>query len=50
LPVEDDGETLLYHCLDIDQPVAAELASEETALMRVIGGNGSDHIERGFYR
>ncbi|MGB7949384.1 MAG: Na+/H+ antiporter subunit E [Candidatus Binatia bacterium] len=50
LPVEDDGETLLYHCLDIDQPVAAELASEETALVQVIGGNNSDHIERGFYR
>lgn len=38
LPVEDDGETLLYHCLDIDQPVAAELASEETVLVQVIGG------------
>src|SRR5262245_56040095 len=50
LPVEDDGETLLYHCLDIDQPVAAELASEETALMQVIGGYSSDHIERGFNR
>jgi len=50
LPVEDDGETLLYHCLDIDQPVAAELASEETALVQVIGGYSSDHIERGFNR
>jgi multicomponent Na+:H+ antiporter subunit E len=50
LPVQDDGETLLYHCLDIEQPVAAELASEETALVQVIGGYSSDHIERGFNR
>jgi multicomponent Na+:H+ antiporter subunit E len=46
LPVQDDGETLLYHCLDIDQPVAAELAREETALAQVIGGYSSDHIEQ----
>jgi multicomponent Na+:H+ antiporter subunit E len=50
LSVEDDGETLLYHCLDIEQPVAADLASEETALVQVIGGFSSDHIERGFNR
>src|SRR5215475_8540612 len=47
LPVEDDGETLLYHCLDVDQPVAAELASEETALAQVLGGHNPDHAERG---
>jgi multicomponent Na+:H+ antiporter subunit E len=47
LPVEDDGETLLYHCLDIQQPVAAELASEETALARVLGSHNADPIERG---
>jgi multicomponent Na+:H+ antiporter subunit E len=39
LPVEDDGETLLYHCLDIGQPVAAELADEETAFARALGGS-----------
>jgi len=29
LSVQDDGETLLYHCLDIGQPVLEELAEEE---------------------
>jgi multicomponent Na+:H+ antiporter subunit E len=47
LPVEDDGETLLYHCLDIGQPVAAELAGEETALGQALGGYNTDHTERG---
>jgi multicomponent Na+:H+ antiporter subunit E len=50
LPVEDDGETLLYHCLDIDQPVAAELASEETVLAQALGGDNADRIERGSRR
>jgi multicomponent Na+:H+ antiporter subunit E len=45
LPVEDDGETLLYHCLDIDQPVAAELAAEETAFAETIGGRNADHAD-----
>jgi multicomponent Na+:H+ antiporter subunit E len=44
LPVEDDGETLLYHCLDIGQPVVAELAAEETAFAKALGG---DDTERG---
>jgi multicomponent Na+:H+ antiporter subunit E len=47
LPVEDDGETLLYHCLDIEQPVAAELATEETALAQVADGYNADPIDRG---
>jgi multicomponent Na+:H+ antiporter subunit E len=47
LPVEDDGETLLYHCLDIEQPVAAELASEEAVLTHALGGDNADHIDRG---
>jgi multicomponent Na+:H+ antiporter subunit E len=47
LPVEDDGETLTYHCLDIGQPVVAELAAEETALAQVLGGHNPDHTERG---
>jgi multicomponent Na+:H+ antiporter subunit E len=47
LPVEDDGETLLYHCLDIGQPVAAELASEETAFAEALGGHNADHTEQG---
>jgi multicomponent Na+:H+ antiporter subunit E len=47
LPVEDDGEALLYHCLDIGQPVAAELASEETVLAETLHGHNTDHTERG---
>jgi len=47
LPVEDDGETLLYHCLDTGQPVAAELCSEEKALAEALGGDDADHTERG---
>lgn len=47
LPIEDDGETLLYHCLDIEQPVAAELATEETALAQAVGGDNADPIDRG---
>jgi multicomponent Na+:H+ antiporter subunit E len=50
LPVEDDGETLLYHCLDIEQPVAAELASEETVLAQAVGGDHADRIEQGSRR
>ncbi len=34
VPAEDDGESLLYHCLDVRQPVAAQLAAEETAFAR----------------
>ena len=47
LPVEDDGETLLYHCLDIEQPVAAELATEETVLAHAVGNDGADPVDRG---
>jgi multicomponent Na+:H+ antiporter subunit E len=38
LPVDtnEDG-TLLIHCLDIDQPAAAQLAVEEAAFMRAVG-------------
>lgn len=34
LAVRDDEQGLLYHCLDIDRPVTAELAAEETAVSR----------------
>ena len=47
LSVADDGETLLCHCLDIGQPVAAELASEEAALAQALGGHNADQTERG---
>lgn len=36
VPVRDDEQGLLYHCLDVDQPVAAELAAEEAAVSRVL--------------
>ncbi|WP_294532646.1 Na+/H+ antiporter subunit E [uncultured Rhodoblastus sp.] len=34
LPVEIDGDTVLIHCLDIKQPVAKNLAAQETLFMR----------------
>jgi multicomponent Na+:H+ antiporter subunit E len=37
VPAGDDGEHLVYHCLDVDQPVVAQLAAEETALSRAVG-------------
>jgi multicomponent Na+:H+ antiporter subunit E len=36
VPVDEDGESLLYHCLDVGQPVAEQLAAEEAVLRRVI--------------
>ncbi len=35
---EQDG-ALLYHCLDVDQPVAAQLAAEEAVLRRALNGS-----------
>ena len=31
VPCADEDGTLLYHCLDVEQPVVEELAEEETA-------------------
>jgi len=36
VPAEEDGETLLYHCLDVGQPIAEQLAAEEAAFARVL--------------
>ena len=39
----DDSGGLLIHCLDVGQPVAAQLAEEEALFVRAIGwtdGNG----------
>lgn len=36
LMVRDDEQGLLYHCLDLDQPVAAELAQEESIVSRAL--------------
>jgi len=37
LPVADDGEAVLFHCLDVAQPIAAQLGAEEAAFRRVLG-------------
>lgn len=42
VPAGDEGGTLLYHCLDVEQPVAAQLAEEEAALSRALGGSRRD--------
>jgi multicomponent Na+:H+ antiporter subunit E len=34
VPAGEEGGQLIYHCLDVDQPVASGLAAEESALMR----------------
>ncbi|MGB8436429.1 MAG: Na+/H+ antiporter subunit E [Burkholderiales bacterium] len=36
VPVRDDAQGLHYHCLDVEQPVAAQLAAEEGAVSRVV--------------
>ena len=34
---ETTTDSLVYHCLDVDQPVASQLAAEEAALSRALG-------------
>ena len=36
VPAGDDGGQLVYHCLDVDQPVVSQLAEEEAALARAL--------------
>ena len=36
VPAQDDEEGLHYHCLDVGQPVAEQLAAEEDALSRAL--------------
>lgn len=36
VPAGDEDGQLIYHCLDVEQPVAAELAAEEAALVRAL--------------
>jgi multicomponent Na+:H+ antiporter subunit E len=36
VPVHDDDEGLLYHCLDTRQPIAEQLAEEEIAVSRAL--------------
>jgi len=37
VPAGEDETSLLYHCLDVGQPVAKQLAAEEAALRRTLG-------------
>jgi multicomponent Na+:H+ antiporter subunit E len=36
VPTGEDNGQLVYHCLDVEQPVIAELAAEEAALVRAL--------------
>ncbi len=38
VPAGEEGGALLYHCLDVEAPVVAQLAAEEAELARVLGG------------
>jgi multicomponent Na+:H+ antiporter subunit E len=38
----DERGALLIHCLDIDEPIVAQLAAEEALLARVLGGGQGD--------
>jgi len=42
LPISDDGDAIVYHCLDVGQPVAEQLGVEEQALARVFAGARGD--------
>jgi len=37
VPVADDGKVLLYHCLDVGQPIAKQLGVEEALLAKLFG-------------
>src|SRR5262249_10438562 len=44
LPIQsDEGGELLVHCLDLDQPVVAQMQEEERRLAQVLGG-GRQHV------
>jgi multicomponent Na+:H+ antiporter subunit E len=36
VPAGDESGQLIYHCLDVDQPVVSQLAAEEAALSQVV--------------
>ena len=38
----DDRGALIYHCLDVGQPVATQLAIDEGLLIRALGGTHDD--------
>jgi multicomponent Na+:H+ antiporter subunit E len=37
VPTGEENGSLVYHCLDVDQPVVQQLAAEEAALSRALG-------------
>jgi len=39
VPAGDENGAILYHCLDVGQPVAEQLAAEEAMLERALGGS-----------
>ena len=44
LPMQsDEGGELLVHCLDLDEPVVAQMQEEERQLAQVLGG-GRQHV------
>src|SRR5262249_53359216 len=40
VPAGEQGGELVYHCLDVDQPVVSQLAAEEAALSRAVRDAG----------
>ncbi|MGA8656028.1 MAG: Na+/H+ antiporter subunit E [Chthoniobacterales bacterium] len=38
----NEGGVLLIHCLDVGQPVVAQMAAEELLLLRALGKGGND--------
>jgi multicomponent Na+:H+ antiporter subunit E len=36
VPAGGEGDAILYHCIDVGQPVAAQLAAEEDTLARIV--------------
>lgn len=38
----DEHDALVYHCLDVEQPVAAQLATDETLFTRALGETDED--------
>lgn len=39
VPIGDEGHGLVYHCLDVEQPIVEQLAAEEAALSRALRRN-----------
>ena len=39
VPAGEENGQLVYHCLDVDQPIVLQLAAEEVALLRALGND-----------